>query len=82
MAHLGLADAVNTAEPLFDPVWVPRQVVVDHQVGALEVDAFAGGVRGQKDLHFWVVFERLLGLHPILAAHAAMDHDHSFPAPE
>ncbi len=39
VADLGLADAVDPAEALFQAVRVPGQVVVDHQVGALEVDA-------------------------------------------
>ena len=75
MAHLGLADAVDAAETLFDAVRVPRQIVVHHQVGALEVDAFAGSVGGEQNLDFGIVPERLLRLHPLLAPHAAMDHD-------
>ena len=73
---------MDAAEALFDAVRVPRQVVVDHQVRALKVDSFAGGVRGQKDLHFGIVLERLLGLHPLFTAHGAVDHDHRFLAPE
>ena len=49
-ADLLLADAVDAAEPLLDAVGVPRQVVVDHQVGGLEVEALAGGVGGEQDL--------------------------------
>jgi hypothetical protein len=44
VARLGLADAVNPPEPLLDAVRIPRQVVVDHQVGALKVDALTGGI--------------------------------------
>ena len=76
VAHLGLADAVDAAEPLLEAVGVPRQVVVDHQVGALEVDALARGVGGEQHLHLGVVLERFLRLHPLLAAHAAVDDDH------
>ena len=76
VADLGLADAVDAAEALLDAVGVPGQVVVHHQVGALEVDALAGGVGGQQHLHLGVVLERLLRLHALLAAHAAVDHDH------
>ena len=75
MADLGLADAVNASEPLFEPVRVPRQVVVHHQMGALEIDAFAGGVGRQQDLHFGIVPEGFLRLHALLAAHAAVDDD-------
>ncbi len=48
MADLRLADAVNTAKPLFQPVRIPWQVVVHHQVGALEVDALARGIRREQ----------------------------------
>ena len=76
MADLGLADAVDAAEALLEAVGVPGQVVVDHQVGALEVDALAGGVGGQQDLHLGIVPEGFLRLHALLAAHAAVDrHD-------
>ena len=50
VADLGLADAVDAAEALLDAVRVPGQVVVDHQVGALEVDALARRVGGDQDL--------------------------------
>ena len=80
VADLGLADAVDAAEPLLEAVGVPRQVVVDHQVGPLEVDALARGVGGEQHPHLRVVLERLLRLHPLLAAHAAVDHDHGLLA--
>ena len=82
VADLGLADAVDAAEPLLEAVGVPRQVVIDHQVGALEVDALARGVGGEQHLHLRVVLERLLRLHPLLAAHAAVDDDHGLLAAE
>jgi hypothetical protein len=75
VADLGLADAVDAAEALLEPVGVPRQVVVDHQVRALEVDAFAGGVGGEQHLDVWVVAERLLGVEARFASHAAVDGD-------
>ena len=82
MAHLGLADAVNAAEALLDAVGIPRQVVVHHQVGALKVDAFTGGVRGEQHLHFGVVLERFLHLQSVFAADAAVNDDHGLLAPE
>ncbi len=82
VADLGLADAVDAAEALLEAVRVPRQVVVHHQVGALEVDALAGGVGGEQHLHLGVVLERLLRLQPLLAAHAAVDDDHGLRAAE
>ena len=57
VADLRLADAVDAPEALLDAVGVPGQVVVDHQVGALEVDALAGGVRRDEDLNGLVLRE-------------------------
>ena len=82
MAHFGLADTVDTAETLFDAVGVPRQIVIDHQMGTLEIDALAGGVRGKQHLHLRVMLERFLRFHSIFAAHAAMDHDHGLMTSE
>ena len=57
VADLRLADAVNTAETLLQPVGIPGQVVVDHQVRALQVDAFAGGIGGQQIVDTGIVAE-------------------------
>jgi hypothetical protein len=77
VAHLRLADAVNAAEALLQAIGVPRQVVVDHQVGAaLQVDALAGGVVGDEDAHLWVIVEGGdVGLAHV-ARHAAVDDHH------
>ena len=61
-----LADAVDPPEALFDAVGVPGKVVVDHQVGALEVDPLAGGVGGDENDDILVVDERLLYLPSLL----------------
>jgi len=45
VAHLGPADAMDPAEPLLVAVEIPRQVVIDHQVGPLVVDVLARGIR-------------------------------------
>ena len=82
VADFGLADAVDAAEPLLQAVRIPGQVVVDHQVSALQVDAFAGGVGGDEDFDFLVLRERFLGLAPFLAADAAVDDDDGLGSPE
>ena len=48
MAYFGLPNTVNAAEPLFKPVRIPGQIIVDHQMRALEVDSLSGGVGGQQ----------------------------------
>ena len=75
MADLGLADAVDAAEPLLQAIGVPRKIVIDHQMGALEVDALPRRVGGEQHLHFGIVLEGLLSLEPFFAPHAAMNHD-------
>ena len=72
-AHLALADAVDAPEPLLDPVRVPRQVVVDHQVSGLQVQALAGRVGGQQDLARGVVCELLRDLTAKGAAHPTVN---------
>ena len=65
MADLGLADAVDAPKALLQPVGVPGQVIVDHQVGALQVDALAGGVGGQQEVDVGIVAEAVLDRPPL-----------------
>ena len=36
MADFSLADAVDSPKPLFDTIWIPWQIVVNHQMGHAE----------------------------------------------
>jgi hypothetical protein len=81
-AYLELADAVDPAEALFESVRVPGQVVVDHQVRPLEVEALTGGVGGNQDLAVEVLGELLGDPAPLPPPYAAMDGDDSSGAPE
>ena len=71
---------MDAAEALLQAVRIPGQVVVDHQVGVLQVHAFAGGVGGDQHPCGRVVAEQLLHLAPLFALHPAVDHDHGFLA--
>ena len=71
---------MDSPKALFKTVGVPGQVVVDHQVGALEVDSFTGSVGCQQHLNGWVVFERFLYLETMFPACASVDNDHSILA--
>ena len=82
VAHLGLADAVNASEALLQAVGIPGQVVVHHQVRALQVDAFAGGIGRQQHLHLGIVPEGFLRLEPGLATHAAVNQHGGLGASE
>ena len=75
MTDLRLPDAMDASESLFEAVRVPRQVIVDHEMGALEVDALAGCVGGDQDADALVLFEQLLDLASIVTEHAAVDGD-------
>ena len=70
-----MADAVNPPEALLQPVRVPGQVVVDHQMGALQVDALTRRVSGEQHLHLAVVQEHLLRLTAVLPAYPAVNDD-------
>ena len=68
---LGLADPVDAAHPLLQPVGVPGDVVVDHQVAELEVDALSGRLGGHHDLG--ALPEEALLLDPLGELHPTVD---------
>ena len=51
-AILGLAVTVNAAHALFEPVRIPRNIEVEQDMAALEVDALACRLGRHKDLRF------------------------------
>jgi hypothetical protein len=48
MAHLSLANTVDATKTLLNPVRLPREIIIDHQVGALKVDTLPRGVGGNE----------------------------------
>ena len=48
----GLADAVDAANSLFHPHWVPGQVIVDHDAAELKIDAFCRHLGTQENPAF------------------------------
>ena len=81
MAHLRLADSVDASEALFQPVGIPGQVVIDHQVRALQVDSLSGCVRREQHLHVRVMPEGFLRFEAFFAFLAAVDDGNGpFPA--
>jgi len=73
VTNFGLVDAMDAAEPLFQPVGVPGQVVVDHQVGALQVDAFARGVGSHQQAHVGIGPEQRLEPAAFIAVGSPVD---------
>src|SRR5438128_1850903 len=80
MANLLLADTVNAPEPLLKAVGIPRQIVVHHQVGALEIDPFTSGVGGNQHPDFRVGTEKGLKFQPFVTVRAAMNGDNGIVA--
>jgi len=58
MADLLLANTVDAPEALFEAIRIPGQVVIDHEIGVLEVHAFTGSIGGEKDTDFGVGTEQ------------------------
>jgi hypothetical protein len=51
MADLVLANTVDAPEALLEAIRIPRQVVIDHEIGVLEAILLVfGGAFGQKKL--------------------------------
>ena len=73
MADFGLADSMDSAEPLLQPVGVPGKVVVDHEVCVLQVHPFARSVCGDEHDDFGVVSELLLDFAPLVAVDASVN---------
>lgn len=73
IASLCLTNSMNTAKSLLDPIRVPRQIVVDHQIGVLKVDTFASRVCRDQEANRRIVSEFVLDLQPFLAGNGTMD---------
>ena len=73
MTNLLLADAMDASKTLFKAVWVPRQVVIDHQVGILKIHAFTRRISGEEYADCWVRTEKGLTFAAFIAMCAAMN---------
>ena len=82
VADFGLADAVDPPEALLKAVGVPRKVVIDHQMGALEVDPFAGSIRRHKDGDVAILGEPILHVAARIAVYSAVNRDYRLGASE
>ena len=78
MANFFLADAVYAAKALFDFAGVPGQVVIDHQVGALQIDAVACCVIGHQNYYVFVVGKGFYSSAALLATDTAVYDYHRF----
>ena len=58
---------MNAAHPLLKAVGVPGDVVIDHQMCALEVNAFTCCVGRHQDLDVLVLGKRLLSVSPLFS---------------
>ena len=69
----GLAVAVDAAHALLQAGRVPRDVVVGHAGAELQVDAFAGGVRGDAEAGAIGLAELFYLRFPLAPVHAAVN---------
>ncbi len=49
---MGLSDAVNTPDSLLHLHGIPREVIVDYEIGGLEIDAFGSRIRTHQNIDF------------------------------
>ena len=81
-ADLLLADAVHATEALLDAVGIPREVVVDHEVGGLEVETLTGGIGRDEHTAYGVLGEFLCDPATFGAADATVHGLDGFRAAE
>src|SRR5437588_9922732 len=72
VAHLRLADTVDTPKSLFKTIGVPSQIVVEHQVRSLQVDAFTCCVAGNQHMSTFILFKCSLRFSALFAAPPSM----------
>ena len=75
MAHLLLVDAVDAPKALLQPIGVPRQVVVHHQAGHLQIDTFTGSIGRHQHAHVRVQPELSLQPTTFVARGGAVNGD-------
>ncbi|MCY1461481.1 hypothetical protein D9M71_791450 [compost metagenome] len=73
MTNLVLADTVNTTEALLQSVGVPRKVIIDHQIGVLQVDTLSRRIGGNQYLYAWVVSKLFLNLAALITVRTTMN---------
>ena len=76
MADLSLTDTMNPSKPLLQPVGIPWQVIVDHQMRSLQVDTFTCGVGGNENADILVLLEPFLYLAPFVPEQPAVNGNH------
>src|SRR5690606_8230496 len=69
VTYFRLAYAVNATKSLFQPIGIPRQIIVSHQMGALQVYAFTGSVSSDQDLYPRILAKKFLNIAALLSPH-------------
>ena len=82
MADLCLTNTMNAAETLLQPIGVPGQVIVNHQMRPLKVDAFTRSIRGDQNANAHILLEKLFCLSPFVTEHTTMDGHNSLIVPK
>ena len=82
MADLCLSNTMNTTKTLLQPIGVPWQVIVYHQMRPLKVDAFTGSIRGNQNANAHILLEKLFRLSPFITEHSAVNGHNSLIVPK
>ena len=77
-----LPDTMDASEPLLDTIRVPWQVIVDHEIRALQIQSLPCRVGRHKNTHLWIVDESFLHGFACIAVHTAMDDLHRLRLPQ
>src|SRR5581483_8575554 len=76
MADLCLPNAMNAAKTLLQAIGIPRKIIIDHQVSALQIDPLTSSISGDQNQRLPVLGEGFLRPGSLLTSHAAMNGHH------
>ena len=82
MAYLNLPNTVDSPETLLQSVRVPGQIVIDHEVGVLQVHTFTGCIGGHQYLHVGICTETLLNVTAVKTFDVAVNGYHCVWIPQ
>src|ERR1700686_3053225 len=71
---------MDATKALFEAIWIPRQVVVHHEVSVLKVDAFTGSIRCDEDPDFGVRAEERLSPPAVVTMYTTVNDDNGVVA--
>ncbi len=74
MTDLGLTNAMNASEALLKSIGIPRQIVIDHEMRTLQIDALARSIGCDEYPHVLVLRKAMLSRPAVITGHSAANH--------